>query len=122
VREAWVSDLAAALRQEDAGAYVNLLGDDGQARLCQVYPGRTLDRLPQPAGTGVDQDLVERIENELERAGVLGRPGRVDAMAFLDLVGYTRLTEDQVMRPPPRWPRPWPCWSPGRLASTAASR
>jgi len=95
VREAWVSDLAAALRQEDAGAYVNLLGDDGQARLCQVYPGRTLDRLPQPAGTGVDQDLVERIENELERTGVLGRPGRVDAMAFLDLVGYTRLTEDQ---------------------------
>ena len=95
MREAWVSDLAAALRQEDAGAYVNLLGDDGQARLCQVYPGRTLDRLPQPAGTGVDQDLVERIENELERAGVLGRPGRVDAMAFLDLVGYTRLTEDQ---------------------------
>ena len=43
----------------------------------------------------MDQDLVERIENELERAGVLGRPGRVDAMAFLDLVGYTRLTEDQ---------------------------
>jgi adenylate cyclase len=41
------------------------------------------------------QDLVERIENELERAGVLGRPGRVPAMAFLDLVGYTRLTEDQ---------------------------
>ena len=40
------------------------------------------------------EDLVERIENELERAGVLGRPGRVPAMAFLDLVGYTRLTED----------------------------
>jgi class 3 adenylate cyclase len=39
--------------------------------------------------------LVERIENELERAGVLGRPGRVPAMAFLDLVGYTRLSEDQ---------------------------
>src|SRR4029453_15516632 len=29
----------------------------------------------------------------LEETGVLGRPGRVPAMCFLDLVGYTRLTE-----------------------------
>jgi adenylate cyclase len=41
------------------------------------------------------EDLVERIEDELERAGVLGRPGRVPAMCFLDLVGYTRLTEER---------------------------
>jgi len=41
------------------------------------------------------EGLVERIENELEAAGVLGRPGRVPAMCFLDLVGYTGLTEDQ---------------------------
>jgi len=41
------------------------------------------------------EGLVERIENELERAGMLGRPGRVPAMSFLDLTGYTRLTEDQ---------------------------
>jgi adenylate cyclase len=41
------------------------------------------------------EGLVERIENELEAAGVLGRPGRVPAMCFLDLVGYTRLTEEQ---------------------------
>src|SRR4029450_8117320 len=43
------------------------------------------------------------IEDELERAGVLGRPGRVPAMCFLDLVGYTRLTEergDQVAAEP----------------------
>src|SRR5206468_580019 len=39
------------------------------------------------------EHLVERIEGELEAAGVLGRPGRVPAMSFLDLVGYTRLTE-----------------------------
>jgi adenylate cyclase len=39
--------------------------------------------------------LVEHIENELEAAGVLGRPGRVPAMCFLDLVGYTRLTEER---------------------------
>ena len=41
------------------------------------------------------EGLVERIEDELERAGVLGRPARVPAMCFLDLVGYTRLTEEQ---------------------------
>src|SRR6266542_6162374 len=41
------------------------------------------------------EDLVEDIEHELESAGVLGRPGRVPAMSFLDLVGYTRLTEEQ---------------------------
>jgi hypothetical protein len=57
VREVWVSDFAAALRQEDAGAYVNFLGDDGQARLRQAYPGRTLDRLPQAAEAGVDRGL-----------------------------------------------------------------
>jgi adenylate cyclase len=41
------------------------------------------------------EHLVERIERELEAAGVLGRPGRVPAMSFLDLTGYTRLTEQQ---------------------------
>jgi adenylate cyclase len=42
------------------------------------------------------EGLVERIEGELEAAGVLGRrPGRVPAMCFLDLTGYTRLTEER---------------------------
>jgi adenylate cyclase len=41
------------------------------------------------------EGLVERIEHELEQAGILGRPGRVPAMLFLDLAGYTRLTEER---------------------------
>jgi adenylate cyclase len=41
------------------------------------------------------EGLVERIERELEAAGMLGRPGRVPAMSFLDLTGYTRLTEER---------------------------
>src|SRR5512132_3180619 len=41
------------------------------------------------------EGLVERIEDELEAAGLLGRPGRVPAMSFLDLAGYTRLTEER---------------------------
>jgi adenylate cyclase len=41
------------------------------------------------------EGLVERIEHELESAGVLQRPERVPAMSFVDLVGYTRLTEER---------------------------
>jgi class 3 adenylate cyclase len=41
------------------------------------------------------EGLVERIEDELEAAGLLGRPGRVPAISFLDLAGYTRLTEER---------------------------
>ncbi len=45
VREAWVMDLAAALRQGDEGAYVNFLADEGEARVRAAYPGATWDRL-----------------------------------------------------------------------------
>jgi FAD/FMN-containing dehydrogenase len=45
VREAWVNELAARLRQDDAGAYVNFLGDDGAARIRAAYPDATWDRL-----------------------------------------------------------------------------
>ena len=45
VREAWVTDFAAALRQGDPGAYVNFLGDEGEARVRAAYPGATWDRL-----------------------------------------------------------------------------
>src|SRR5947199_2014280 len=33
VRQSWVDDLAAALRQGDTGAYVNFLVDEGEARV-----------------------------------------------------------------------------------------
>jgi adenylate cyclase len=41
------------------------------------------------------EQLVEGIEAALEETGGLGRPERVPAMCFLDLVGFTRLTEDR---------------------------
>jgi FAD/FMN-containing dehydrogenase len=44
-REAWVTELAHALRQDDTGAYVNFLGDEGAARVRAAYPGDTWDRL-----------------------------------------------------------------------------
>jgi FAD/FMN-containing dehydrogenase len=44
-RKAWVDEFAAELRQDDVGAYVNFLTDDGPARIRAAYPGATWDRL-----------------------------------------------------------------------------
>jgi hypothetical protein len=45
VREAWVAEFVAVLEQEDRGAYVNFLGDEGDERIRAAYPGSTWDRL-----------------------------------------------------------------------------
>jgi FAD/FMN-containing dehydrogenase len=44
-RQAWADDLAAALRQDDHGAYVNFVPDEGEAGVRAAYPGATWDRL-----------------------------------------------------------------------------
>jgi adenylate cyclase len=41
------------------------------------------------------EHLVEHVETALEEVGALDQPGRVPAMCFLDVAGYTRLTEEQ---------------------------
>jgi FAD/FMN-containing dehydrogenase len=45
VHEAWVSAFAAALRQGEPGVYVNFLGDEGEGRIREAYPGSTWERL-----------------------------------------------------------------------------
>ena len=45
VREAWVNEYAAELRQADTGAYVNFLSDEGAGRVRAAYPDATWDRL-----------------------------------------------------------------------------
>ena len=45
VHEAWVTGFLAALRQGDAGTYVNFLGRDGETRIREAYPGSTWERL-----------------------------------------------------------------------------
>jgi FAD/FMN-containing dehydrogenase len=45
VHEAWVTGFAAALRRGEPGVYVNFLGDEGEARVREAYPGSTWDRL-----------------------------------------------------------------------------
>jgi FAD/FMN-containing dehydrogenase len=46
-RTAWVNGLASALQQDDQGAYVNFLGDEGPDRIRAAYPGTTWDRLAE---------------------------------------------------------------------------
>ncbi len=43
--EAWVTEFAKAVQQNDKGAYVNFLGDVDQAQVRAAYPGSTWDRL-----------------------------------------------------------------------------
>jgi FAD/FMN-containing dehydrogenase len=43
--ETWVTGFAAALRQGEAAAYVNFLGDEGETRIHEAYPQATWDRL-----------------------------------------------------------------------------
>lgn len=43
--EAWVAGFAEALRGGDLGAYVNFLGDEGEAQVRAAYPGATWERL-----------------------------------------------------------------------------
>jgi FAD/FMN-containing dehydrogenase len=45
MHEAWVDGFATAIRQSDAGAYVNFLTDEGPDRVRAAYPGPTWDRL-----------------------------------------------------------------------------
>jgi hypothetical protein len=62
-KERWVTDLAAALRQDDAGAYVNFLGDEGPARVRAAYPGSTWDRLAEIKRRYDPENLFRRNQN-----------------------------------------------------------
>lgn len=44
-REAWLADFSTALDQETPGAYVNFMGEEGEARIRVAYPGATWERL-----------------------------------------------------------------------------
>jgi hypothetical protein len=50
VHERWVTDFAAALDQGDAGVYVNFLGDEGEGRVREAYPGPIWNRLAEIKG------------------------------------------------------------------------
>jgi FAD/FMN-containing dehydrogenase len=49
-REAWVNDFAGVLRQGEGGAYVGFLGEEGEGRVREAYPGSTFERLAEIKG------------------------------------------------------------------------
>jgi FAD/FMN-containing dehydrogenase len=63
-QEAWVANFAEALQQSDNGAYVNFLGEDGEARIRAAYPGRTWDRL-QEIKARYDPDNLFRLNQNI---------------------------------------------------------
>jgi FAD/FMN-containing dehydrogenase len=64
VHEEWVGGLADELLQDDAGAYVGFLADEGEARVRAAYPGPTWDRLRQ-VKRQYDPDNVFRMNQNI---------------------------------------------------------
>ena len=67
IREQWVSELSGKLRQDDAGAYVNFLGDDGPDAVRAAYPGATWDRLTR-VKAAYDPDNLFRLNQNVPPA------------------------------------------------------
>jgi FAD/FMN-containing dehydrogenase len=65
--EEWVQGFADDLRQEDAGAYVNFLEDEGEERIRAAYPGATWDRLREIKGR-YDPDNLFRLNQNIPPA------------------------------------------------------
>jgi len=63
VHEDWVTDFAAALRQGDGGAYVGFLGDEGEGRVREAYPGSAWDRLAAVKGRYDPMNLFRLNQN-----------------------------------------------------------
>ncbi len=65
VHDPWVDDFAGALRQGDGGAYVGFLGDEGEARVREAYPGATWERLAAVKGRYDPSNLFRLNHNVL---------------------------------------------------------
>jgi FAD/FMN-containing dehydrogenase len=64
---AWVDGLADELRQDDEGAYVGFLADEGEARIRAAYPGPAWDRLRE-VKRKYDPDNVFRLNQNIPPA------------------------------------------------------
>jgi FAD/FMN-containing dehydrogenase len=74
VHEPWVMEFAEVLRQDDGGAYVNFLGEEGEARIRQAYPGTTWERLAAIKGRYDPTNLFHLNQNIPPGAGRTGGP------------------------------------------------
>ena len=68
VRQAWVDDLVEHLRDGSGGAYVNFVGDEGEAGVRRAYPPATLARLARIKAQ-YDPDNVFRRNQNISPAG-----------------------------------------------------
>jgi len=80
VHEAWVSAFASALAQGEAGAYVNFLGNEGEAGVRAAYPGATWDRLARIKAQ-YDPTNLFRLNQNISPAVDAVRPGESDGAA-----------------------------------------
>ena len=69
VKEAWVEGLAADLEQDDTGAYVNFVNDEGPERVRAAYPGATWGRLAAIKRRYDPENLFGRNQNIPPAAG-----------------------------------------------------
>jgi FAD/FMN-containing dehydrogenase len=74
VRQAWLDDFAAALRQGDTGAYVGFINDEGEARVHDAYPGSTWERLAAVKGRYDPANLFRRNQNVTPRPPAPAEP------------------------------------------------
>ena len=63
VRDEWVAGFESALRQDDAGVYVNFLGDEGPDQVRAAYPDGTWDRLAAIKATYDPTNMFHRNHN-----------------------------------------------------------
>ena len=61
--QTWVDDLAGTLLQSDDGAYVNFLGDEGEAGVRDSYPGAIWERLREIKGRYDPNNLFRLNQN-----------------------------------------------------------
>ena len=92
-RLAWVTDFAAALRQDDDGAYVNFVTDEGEARVHAAYPGATWDRLAAiKAPLRPDQPVPPQPEHPA--VGICGIVLTVGIAVDSNVLIYERIREE----------------------------
>ncbi|HEU5205960.1 MAG TPA: FAD-binding oxidoreductase [Candidatus Limnocylindrales bacterium] len=69
LKVAWVSGFSDALYQGDDAAYVNFVGDEGEARIHAAYPGATWDRLAAVKARYDPDNLFHMNQNVSPAAG-----------------------------------------------------
>ena len=74
VRQAWLSDFAAALQQGDTGAYVGFLVDEGEEWVRKAYPGSTWERLAAVKARYDPANLFHRNQNVTPRPPAPAEP------------------------------------------------